>query len=343
MDKISYDASKDFLIHVGDLVAKGPDPIKVLTYMRKNRIRGVRGNHDEKVIEWRNWMVWAGTREGKRGDEGEAQDDGSWRSFIESMDWQYGADSGRLSSALSDVNRPFPKDWQWRSEHWKLARDMSKKDYEYLVSLPLALHIPSMHTVVVHAGLLGRDPRKEADAMDQPYTALFGSDGEEQSTMSRKEAELAIFTTIKQNREPYTLLEMRSVLKDGEVTKKSSKGTPWSDIWQQEEARCRGRGVWDETVEDEDDEQGQEHAGIKMVEDMEKRKKHEDLKKLPRLNCSPLTVVYGHAGEWGESWSGGESCAHKRTNFRLQTQLVEDWTLKSSVKAWTLVVFMVIN
>jgi hypothetical protein len=176
MDKISYDASKDFLIHVGDIVAKGPDPIKVLTYMRKNRIRGVRGNHDEKVIEWRNWMVWAGTREGKRGDEDEAQDDGSWRSFIESIDWQYGADSGRLSSALSDVNRPFPKDWQWRSEHWKLARDMSKKDYEYLLSLPLALHIPSMHTVVVHAGLLGRDPRKKANAIDQPYSALFGTD-----------------------------------------------------------------------------------------------------------------------------------------------------------------------
>jgi hypothetical protein len=240
-------------------------------------------------------MVWAGTRGGEaRRDQ---EDDGSWKSFVDNMDWQYGADPSRLVSALSDLNRPFPKGWTWRSEHWKLARDMGKKEYDYLLSLPLALHIPSMHSVVVHAGLLGRDPTKEADASDQPYSQLFGPDTEEQASMSRKEGELAVFTTIKQNRVPYTLLNIRSVLKDGEVTKKSNKGTPWSDIWQQEEERCRGQGVWDDQEGDENDEQGKEHGSIEMVEDMEKRRKHDSLQKLPKLNCSPLTVIYGHAGK----------------------------------------------
>lgn len=306
MTKVNYDASKDFLIHVGDLVAKGPDPLKVLKFMRKNRVRGVRGNHDEKVIEWRNWMVWAGTRDSnRRRDQGDdaagAQDEGEdtkWRSFIDTMDWQYGADPHRLGSALSDVKSPFPKDWEWRSEHWKIARDMGKKEYEYLVSLPLALHIPSLHTVVVHAGLLGRDPTKKADAADQPYSELFDED-DVVSPLSRHAAELAVFSKIKQNRRPYTLMNIRSVLKTGRVTKKSNKGTPWSDIWQQEQARCKGPGAWalGDEVHDEDVLEGVEHAGIEMVEDLESRRKHVVLESLSKLNCSPLTVIYGHAGE----------------------------------------------
>ena len=332
LTKIQYDASKDFLIHVGDLVAKGPDPLKVLKFMRKNRVRGVRGNHDEKVVEWRNWMVWAGTREANRrrqetGDagaaEGEQQDadgdeGGTWRAFIKSMDWQYGADPKRLGTALADVNMPFPKDWEWRSEHWKIARDMGKKEYDYLVSLPLALHIPSIHSVVVHAGLLARDPTKKADAADQPFSNLFDED-DAGSPLSRHEAELAVFTKIKQNRRPYTLMNIRSVLKSGKVTKKSNKGTPWSDIWQQEQARCKGPGAWTlgDGALDEDENEGEEHAGIEMMEDMETRRKHVVLESLPKLNCSPLTVIYGHAGEsfpagirrsaWSRSFSRAET------------------------------------
>jgi hypothetical protein len=323
LTKIQYDASKDFLIHVGDLVAKGPDPLKVLKFMRKNRVRGVRGNHDEKVVEWRNWMVWAGTKETARRRAGEEvssddiQDDddpdsATWRQFVKSIDWQYGADPKRLHSALSTSNLPFPKSWEWRSEHWKIARDMNKKEYDYLVSLPLALHIPSIHSVVVHAGLLGRDPTKLADAADQPYSNLFDEVTEtdpKAAPMSRHQAELDVFTKIKQNRRPYTLMNIRSVLKDGRVTKKSNKGTPWSDIWQQEQARCAGPGRWalGEVAEDEDETVGVEHAGVEMVEDMEsrglevgleKRKKHVVLESLPRLNCSPLTVIYGHAGQY---------------------------------------------
>jgi hypothetical protein len=32
--------------------------------------------------------------------------------------------------------------------------------------------------------------------------------------------------------------------------------------------------------------------------ELEKRKKHVVLESLPRLNCSPLTVIYGHAGQY---------------------------------------------
>jgi len=49
MSKISYDQSKDVLIHVGDLIAKGDKNEEVLQWMIKHSIQGVRGNHDQPV------------------------------------------------------------------------------------------------------------------------------------------------------------------------------------------------------------------------------------------------------------------------------------------------------
>lgn len=49
MDKLKYNPKVDRLIHVGDLVAKGTKNDEVLTWMRENRIQGVRGNHDQPV------------------------------------------------------------------------------------------------------------------------------------------------------------------------------------------------------------------------------------------------------------------------------------------------------
>lgn len=49
MSKISFDPSKDTLIHVGDLIAKGDKNEEVLQWMIKHSIQGVRGNHDQPV------------------------------------------------------------------------------------------------------------------------------------------------------------------------------------------------------------------------------------------------------------------------------------------------------
>src|ERR1700691_756733 len=52
-----------------------------------------------------------------------------------------------------------PKGWKKKMfrDHYKIARDMTQKQYEYLLSLPLVLHIPSAHTYILHAGLLPYD------------------------------------------------------------------------------------------------------------------------------------------------------------------------------------------
>ncbi|KAJ9105804.1 hypothetical protein QFC19_003372 [Naganishia cerealis] len=311
MKKLSFDPSHDKLIHVGDVIAKGPEPHAVLDYLRKNRVKGVRGNHDEKVIEWGSWMRWAGKGYRSGSTVRSNDDDEEWKSFIDDLDDQFPPDLD--SEELSDTQREqlektlaakaksFPKSWSWRSEHWKIARGLSKENYQYLVDLPLTLHLPSVHSIVVHAGLLARDPTKKATSKDQPYAAAIASgvtDTAQPGSLTRAQAEVALLRTIPQNRDPYTLLNIRSVLKDGETTKNANKGTPWSDIWQEEMSTCTGpgSGLVDDaqgSVADDED--------IDRIEDEEKRsvKGRKKGKELPKKDCSPVTVIYGHAAGRG--------------------------------------------
>lgn len=40
LSKLKYDAKADTLLHVGDLVAKGPEPLEVLALLRKYNVQG---------------------------------------------------------------------------------------------------------------------------------------------------------------------------------------------------------------------------------------------------------------------------------------------------------------
>jgi hypothetical protein len=313
MKKLSFDPSHDKLIHVGDVIAKGPEPHAVLDYLRKNQAKGVRGNHDEKVIEWRTWMRWAG--KGYQSSDAQRRGDGSkkhtgWRAFIDDLEAQFAPNAGdeelsesqqqKLQETLAAKSKSFPKHWSWRSEHWRIARDLSKENYQYLVDLPLTLHIPSIHSIVVHAGLLARDPTKKATAEDRPFDISAGSNTTDQDySVARTHSEIALLQAIPQNRDPYTLLNIRSVLKDGEVTKKANKGTPWSDMWNEEMSRCTRS---ESTLEEEGDEQGStnDDEDIEAVEGNERRivERKKGSKALPKMDCSPVTVIYGHAGTY---------------------------------------------
>jgi hypothetical protein len=48
---VRYDTADD-LLFLGDLLSRGPDPLGVLSIMRRTGARGVRGNHDESLLEW---------------------------------------------------------------------------------------------------------------------------------------------------------------------------------------------------------------------------------------------------------------------------------------------------
>lgn len=127
---------------------------------------------------------------------------------------------------------------------------MTNVDYEYLVSLPLVLHIPSEHTFVVHAGILPYDPTRSITSERQPlaHPPIIGSvyssplSSFDLSSAKKKEnhslpilrqaQELSILHDIKQNRDPWVLQNMRSVKNNGKITKcvhlASFKLVPWT-------------------------------------------------------------------------------------------------------------------
>jgi hypothetical protein len=142
LSKVSYTPSSDTFLHVGDLIAKGPSPNAVLSYLNslgEHGVRGVRGNHDQPVIAWRAWMNEVMRRSGKgkgksKGGKGESVED-----FFAKGEW---------TEKEAQKKWGFPEGWKWGKEHWTIARGMSEEDYEYLVSLPLQLHRATHYLVL---------------------------------------------------------------------------------------------------------------------------------------------------------------------------------------------------
>ncbi|KIP01175.1 hypothetical protein PHLGIDRAFT_32591 [Phlebiopsis gigantea 11061_1 CR5-6] len=199
------------------------------------------------------------------------------------------------------------KNQQWRlfGDHYWLARDMTSQQATYLTSLPLVLHVPSLHLFVTHAGMLPSDPRlsptdrrqplahKPALSTDIPNAAeghfhipVASSD----IPALRFRQESALLTDVPQNTEPFTVLNIRSVTKKHKVTRKGDKGTPWSKLWNAQMRACRGFDG--ELSRNEDARKG----------------KGKDKEENIDLPCYPATVVYGHAATWGldiKRWSVG--------------------------------------
>src|SRR5205085_2617102 len=53
LEKIAF-ASGDRLVFVGDLIARGPDSLGVLDIVRQTGAIVVRGNHEQKLLEWQS-------------------------------------------------------------------------------------------------------------------------------------------------------------------------------------------------------------------------------------------------------------------------------------------------
>ena len=173
-----------------------------------------------------------------------------------------------------------PKGWKLFSDHYRIARfvsslfdywessnersrAMSKSDYEYLLSLPLVLHLPSEHTFLVHAGILPYDPTLSITSKRQPLAhppkiplrVLGGS-----IPALRNAQELAILEDIKQNTNPWVLLNIRNLRKDNTVSRsvadllilgapaepevgsnrKTNKGKAWTEVWNEIIPQCAG-------------------------------------------------------------------------------------------------------
>ena len=236
----------DTLIHVGDIIAKGTraGSKEVLDYVAQHNTVGVRGNHDQKVIEWRGWQEWIATFEG--GSEWMERAEKKWRKKHGEFQGEEeeitvlrkGIDPGEIDLLDEDdgdtvdaagkkkdqrkLDKKFraliPSHWKIFSEHYFLARDLTPAHYTYLLSLPLILHIPSEHAFVVHAGMLPYDITKRIDGARQPLARVPRvRHGDGSVEEMREKQEVGVLEMIPQNGEPWALLNMRNVLHDHSI------------------------------------------------------------------------------------------------------------------------------
>ncbi|BGP20535.1 hypothetical protein JCM10213_003799 [Rhodosporidiobolus nylandii] len=58
LKRLTFSPSHDTLIHTGDILGKSSlsSSLTTISLLRKLGAKGVRGNHDQRVLEWRKWM-----------------------------------------------------------------------------------------------------------------------------------------------------------------------------------------------------------------------------------------------------------------------------------------------
>lgn len=302
LNQISFDTRKDILIHLGDLTTRGTveDSLAVLSFMESNKILGVRGNNDQEVLEWRAWMDWIVSQPGGR--EWLRQVDDHWSDYELALER---GDMSALDSSPSSMKKPdwgnkVPKGWKPLGDHYQVARAMSRSQYSYLRSLPLVLYAPEGHVFFVHAGLLAADPSRKLTHPKQPLSHWPSLKQRKHNIPAiRKAQELALLSEIPQNRDPWVVQNMRSVRKNGRPTRSSSKGTPFSDLWNKIMNKCSGFQTSNARL-----------GSVTRVAGYQESQ-------LAHLPCYPSTVVYGHAAGRGldvKRWSIGldTGCGHGR-------------------------------
>ncbi|KIM39812.1 hypothetical protein M413DRAFT_74181 [Hebeloma cylindrosporum] len=320
LKRVEYSPREDVLIHVGDIITKGPHTgsLAVLDYMATHNVTGVRGNHDQQVIEWRGWLDWISSISG--GKAWLKRLERRWEKVQEehkdfnSVSWVE-TEGAACSRVDKEWCRRIPKGWVLFSDHHKIAKDMSESQFRYLLRLPLRLYIPSAHAYVVHAGLLSSDPRYSAeDVKKQPLAHVpslpqrptvheTGGDGvksNETVESLRNLQEISLLTQIPQNTDPWVVLNMRSIV-GRKISRKSKGGVPWTEIWNQHMNSCLG---FNQTLAND----ATGHADVSTTGG--------NMHKL-HLSCYPSTTIYGHAASRGlvvKRWSFGldSGCVYRR-------------------------------
>jgi hypothetical protein len=299
LHKVDYIPSRDVLVTVGDVVAKAPlkDSLDVLELLSRHNATGVRGNHDQKVIEWRGWLNWATSLPG--GERWLKHLEEKWSVAIKRdphIDLEVWLQKERKAGEAKEWWKLVPKGWVPLGDHYQIAKNMSEAQYRYLLQLPLRLYVPHVHAFIVHAGLLAADPRYPlSDERRQPLARIpklktHVSDVEK----LRQLQELSLLSQIPQNADPWVTLNMRSILK-GKVLK-GKKGRYWTEVWQEQMDKCAGF----------------KNNGLAMNRDLEESTKHD------KLPCYPISAIYGHTASKGldiHRWTFGldSGCIYGRS------------------------------
>ncbi|ELU35970.1 Metallophos domain-containing protein [Rhizoctonia solani AG-1 IA] len=116
LKKLNYDANHDMLIHTGDIILKGPQSRKVIQELMQINALGVRGNQDQKVVEWRGWIEWVLSQEGGK----------PWlkkmEKRVEALKKPTKEDYKQFKKAASAKGWSIPDGWKFGDQIYQLAR-----------------------------------------------------------------------------------------------------------------------------------------------------------------------------------------------------------------------------
>ncbi|KAF9958143.1 hypothetical protein BGZ72_000820 [Mortierella alpina] len=203
LSSVRFDTKRDFLVLAGDLVAKGPQSLEVIDRARQLGAKCVRGNHEDKIIRWRGYLdsLSKSEREALTNESDDSQEDDSEDGYDDEISLAeiFSSNDSSLDGSLQRQRKRKPKvpsDLNRRSEHYEIARALTKDQYDYIRSCPLILTIPrelSLRNIPVHVVHAGIDPTH---------------------------------TIRKQH--PWVLVNIRNLLEDGTPSRKKSQGEGWS-------------------------------------------------------------------------------------------------------------------
>lgn len=293
--RLNFDPAHDTLVPAGDMLTKGgvASSLAVLDVLMANNAKPVRGNQDQPVVEWRGWQDWIESLDEHawplKGPKGRDQPKSlTGLRWLHTLDRSFARRPAWLSrERWLEIERARGPTHFWErmpakmlddmfDQAYLIARRMNEEQATWLQSSPSALHIPSLHTFVVHAGLLPTNVTRPLHATGQPL-AVTPRGRTENELRSTQEASVLDGEGIPRNAELWTRTRLRSVRWNSTLSSKRKEGTYWADIWEDIVGKCHGfEPALNRT----------EHVG-------------EDYGARTHLSCMPMTVVYAHTTALG--------------------------------------------
>ncbi|KAJ1663031.1 hypothetical protein EV178_005334 [Coemansia sp. RSA 1646] len=131
LDELKFQQGEDQIVLVGDLVAKGPESLAVIQKASSIGAWCVRGNHDDRVIRWREFLDGPGK----------------------------GMSKDELSQLEDSGGLPYD-DFKVSKEHYDIAGQLTAEELEFLQSFSVIMAPPPPYTewIVVHGGLEAQKP-----------------------------------------------------------------------------------------------------------------------------------------------------------------------------------------
>ncbi|KAF9418065.1 hypothetical protein BGZ76_004457, partial [Entomortierella beljakovae] len=191
LNRVRFDSSRDTIVLAGDIVTKGSQSLEVIDRAIQIGAKCVRGNHDDTVIRWRGFLDSVSRQEQNDIEAGDSDVDDH-----EDDDFSEIGMSEVNQLRMQSTGASVPSDLVENSEHYSIAKSMSRKQYNYLRSCPLILTLPrelSAEKVPIHVVHAGIDPHRGI---------------------------------LKQK--PWVLINIRNLLKDGTPSRKKASGTGWT-------------------------------------------------------------------------------------------------------------------